>query len=150
MVLGKAVVGVEFLGAGEAAPVLGGDGWPANSFGALPSAQFGLARTDDVAGHSGPYSHTLAHSLGPATDALGYWLCSAQTPAHRSKKRPRLRLHGEVAPSFVELEGRCADPDVFAFLKLTYVLEELRARIDVTGKLPVVLFMKYFLQKNSI
>ena len=118
MVLGKAVVGVEFLGAGEAAPVLGGDGWPANSFGALPSAQFGFARTDDVAGHPGPYSHTLAHSLGPATDALGYWLRSAQTPAHRSKKRPRLRVHGEVAPSFVELEGRCADPDVFAFFEV--------------------------------
>jgi hypothetical protein len=147
VVLEKAVVGVEFLGAGEAAPVLGGDGWPANSFGALTSAQFGFARTDDVAGHS----HILAHSLGPATDALCYWLRSAQTPAHWSKKRPRLWVHGEVAPSFVELEGRCADPMTSLLsLKLTYVLEELRARIDVTGKFPVVLFMKYFLQQNSI
>jgi hypothetical protein len=32
---------------------------------------------------------------------------------------------------------------------LTYVLEELRARVDVTGQLPVVLFMKYFLQKKQ-
>ena len=32
---------------------------------------------------------------------------------------------------------------------LTYVVDELRARVDVTEQLPVVLFMKYFLQKIS-
>jgi hypothetical protein len=121
-----------------------------NGFGALPPASFGLARTVDVAGHSGPYSHTIAHSIGPATDALGYWLRSAQTPAHRLAQRPR-DLGCTAKLLLLSWSWRAVVRTLTSSLvcNLTYVLEELRARVDVTGQLPVVLYMKYFLHKKQ-